>query len=99
MRTLAVALVAGVSLQDVSLATPARAEPPVLSRSMVDNGLVKRPRYCDQHGRCWTEGYRNMLFDTYAYAPPPRYGKPQEIATGKAAVSAKALSGRVAKSR
>ena len=65
-------LVAGALVQGLPLASPAYAEPPVLSRTMVDNGYVKRPRYCDQHSRCWTEGYRNALLDSYAQAPPPR---------------------------
>jgi hypothetical protein len=88
MKTLAFALLAGVCLLEFPLAGPAYAEPPVLSRSMVDNGLVKRPRYCDQHNRCWTEGYRNVLLDSYNFAPP-RYAKVEKTAPRKLAVAAR----------
>ena len=89
MKTLALAVVAGVLVQGLPLASPAYAEPPVLSRTMVDNGYVKRPRYCDQHSRCWTEGYRNALLDSYAQAPPPRYAKSEKAAPRKLAVAAR----------
>jgi hypothetical protein len=98
MKTLALLLAAAACLQGFSLASPAQAEPLVLSRSLVDNGYVKRPRYCDQHSRCWTEGYRNALLDSYNFATPPRYAKSEKMATGKVAIAAK-TSGRVAKAR
>lgn len=88
MKTLVLALVAGTCLNGLSLATFARAEPVVLTRSMVDNAYVKRPRYCDQHGRCWTEGYRNPLLASYALAPPPvQYGSNRPTTSKMATVA------------
>jgi hypothetical protein len=50
----------------------ASAEPVTLSRSTVDDGYIKTRKHCDQRGRCWTEGRRNPLLDSYNYAPPPK---------------------------
>lgn len=85
MKPLVLAFIAGACLQGLPLATPALAEPLVLSRSPVDNAYVKRHRYCDQHGRCWTEGYRNVLFGVYDLAPPPSYAIPGKTTTAQVA--------------
>jgi hypothetical protein len=73
MKTLAAAIVTGtfVIAAPVIIA-PAIAEPVTLSRSLVDDGYIKSRKNCDQRGRCWTEGRRNPLLDSYNYAPPPK---------------------------
>lgn len=85
MKILVLALMSVACLQGLSLATAARAEPLVLSRTAVDNGYVKRYRYCDQHRRCWTEGYRNVLAGVYDIAPPPSYARPERTTTAQVA--------------
>ncbi len=41
-----------------------------LTRKTVDNGWEKARMNCDQFGRCWKEGSRNALLDSYNHAPP-----------------------------
>ena len=55
-----------------AVAQPIRNEPVTLSRSTVDDGYAKLRKNCDQRGRCWTEGHRNPLRDSYNFVPPPR---------------------------
>ena len=64
----AIALASGAS----AVAQPVRNEPVTLSRSMVDDGYAKLRKNCDQRGRCWTEGLRNPLLDSYNFVPPRR---------------------------
>ena len=85
MKPLVLALVSAASLQGSPFASPARAEPLVLSRTAVDNGYVKRYRYCDQQRRCWIEGYRNALAGVYDIAPPPSYARPEKTTTAQVA--------------
>jgi hypothetical protein len=51
---------------------PVQAEQVILSRSTVDDGYAKLRKNCDQRGRCWTEGRRNPLLDSYNFVTPPR---------------------------
>ncbi len=67
MRKVAMALLAGyVGL----FASSADASSLTLTRKTVDNGWEKARMNCDQFGRCWKEGSRNSLLDSYNYAPP-----------------------------
>jgi hypothetical protein len=69
MRKIIMALLAGyVGL----FASTADAGSLTLTRKTVDNGWEKARMNCDQFGRCWKEGSRNALLDSYNYAPPPR---------------------------
>ena len=70
MKILAPAGAAVVLLAAPAAAVGAGVEPVTLTRSIVSDGYAKLRRYCDQAGRCWTEGYRNPLIDAYALAPP-----------------------------
>jgi hypothetical protein len=88
MKTPALALAAAV-LAFAPVVT-AHAEPLQLSRSTVVTGVAKVHKYCDQQGRCWTEGHRNMLLATYALAPPPRYVTSRDVKKFDALMSARA---------
>ena len=68
IAALAIALASGAS----AVAQPVRNEPVTLSRSTVDDGYAKLRKNCDQRGRCWTEGRRNPLLESYNFAPAPR---------------------------
>ena len=67
-------LALAAALAAVLWAAPLAAEPLTLTSSLVDDGYAKVRKHCDQHSRCWTEGYRNQLLEAYRLAPPPRYG-------------------------
>lgn len=58
----------------------AAAEPVTLNQTIVKDGFGKLRRHCDQQGRCWTEGYRNLLLDSYAFVPPPPWYRPVKLA-------------------
>lgn len=88
MKTPALLLAAAVLV--LAPAAGAHADPVVLSRSLVDTGFARVHKHCDQHGRCWTEGYRNMLLAIYALAPPPRYATSREAARVNELMSARA---------
>ena len=64
----AIALASGAS----AIAQPVRNEAVTLSRSTVDDGYAKLRKNCDQRGRCWTEGRRNPLLESYNFAPAPK---------------------------
>lgn len=69
MRKVTIALLAGhIGL----FASYAEAGSLTLTRKTVDNGWEKSRMNCDQFGRCWKEGRRNALLDSYNIAPPPR---------------------------
>jgi hypothetical protein len=77
MKTAAIAFAAVVLLSSPVVADVARAEPLTLSRTIVKDGFGKLRRYCDQASRCWTEGYRNPLLETYAtIGAPPWFRQP-----------------------
>lgn len=83
MKTIAVAFAAVVLFGSPVVASVAGAEPLTLSRSIVKDGFGKLRRYCDQASRCWTEGYRNPLLETYAtIGAPPWFRQP--VVTAKA---------------
>ena len=80
MKIITLALTAPLLLATPALADSA-AQPPILSRSIVNDGYTKSHQYCDQAGRCWTEGHRNPLLATYAtLGAPPWYRKPIVLA-------------------
>ncbi len=65
MKKVTMALLAGyVGL----FASHADASSLTLTRKTVDNGWEKARMNCDQFGRCWKEGSRNALLDSYNYA-------------------------------
>ena len=73
MKLLASTLALGVLALSLPVAAkPALAEQVILSRSKVDDGYARLRKNCDQRGRCWTEGHRNLLLDSYNYMPPPK---------------------------
>jgi hypothetical protein len=73
MKKLVLALAAiALTYGGSAIAQPIRSEPVTLSRSMVDDGYAKLRKNCDQRGRCWTEGHRNPLRDSYNFVPMPR---------------------------
>ena len=76
MKTVALLLAASLVAGSSAVADTTRAEPLTLTRTIVKDGFGKVHRYCDQQSRCWTEGYRNPLIETYAFAAPPWYRKP-----------------------
>jgi hypothetical protein len=59
---------------------PAVAEPVTLTQTIIKDGFAKLRRHCDQQGRCWTEGHRNLLLDSYALAPLPPWYRPVKLA-------------------
>jgi hypothetical protein len=68
----------------------ATAEPVTLTRSIVNDGYAKVRRYCDQASRCWNEGHRNALLQTYDYvAAPPWFRKPVVVAKKSGVKTAK----------
>jgi hypothetical protein len=80
MKKVTMALLAGyVGL----FASHADASSLTLTRKTVDNGWEKARMNCDQFGRCWKEGSRNALLDSYNYAPPPRGRKARLEAGGR----------------
>jgi hypothetical protein len=72
MKLLALGLVGALTLALTVAAAPVQAEQVILSRSTVDDGYAKLRKNCDQRGRCWTEGRRNPLLDSYNFVTPPR---------------------------
>ena len=98
MKTLTL-LLATTLVIPLSFASPARAEPLVLSRTIVNDGYAKLRKYCDQHSRCWTEGHRNPLLQAYAFAPSLRFATAHRFAKTHAAMSAKAVPAKVTRSR
>ena len=76
MKTVVLAF-AGALLLASSAAT---AEPVTLTQTIVKDGFAKLRRHCDQQGRCWTEGHRNLLLDSYALAPLPPWYRPVKLA-------------------
>ena len=77
MKVIAPALAALLVLGSPVVAGTATAEPVTLTRSIVNDGYAKVRRYCDQASRCWNEGHRNVLLQTYDYiAAPPWFRKP-----------------------
>ena len=80
MKTLSLALAVSLLLGSSTIAERARAEPVTLSRTIVKDGFGKHRRYCDQASRCWTEGYRNLLLESYATLPPPPWYRHVKVA-------------------
>lgn len=80
MKTLSLALAVSLLLGSSAIAQRAGAEPVTLSRTIVKDGFGKHGRYCDQASRCWTEGYRNLLLDSYATLPPPPWYRHTKLA-------------------
>jgi hypothetical protein len=77
MKVIVPALAALLVLGSPVVAGTAGAEPVTLTRTTVNDGYAKVRKYCDQASRCWTEGHRNVLLQTYDYiAAPPWFRKP-----------------------
>ena len=86
MKTVVLAFAGALLLAS---SVPAAAEPVTLTQTIVKDGFGKLRRHCDQQSRCWTEGYRNLLLDSYAMVPPPPwYRQPVKLAA-KSAVKQK----------
>jgi hypothetical protein len=81
MKTVVLALAGSLLLAS----SPAVAEPVTLTQTIVKDGFGKLRRHCDQQGRCWTEGYRNPLLDSYAMVAPPPWYRPVRLAAKPAA--------------
>ena len=73
----------------VLVSSAVSAEPPTLTQTIVKEGFGKLRRHCDQQGRCWTEGYRNLLLDSYALMPPPPWYRTVKVAAKQRPQAAK----------
>ena len=87
MKTVALAFAASLLTGSSAL-----AEPVTLTRTLINDGYAKLHRYCDQQSRCWTEGHRNLLLDSYAMVPPPPWYRPVKLAAKPQAAKPKVAS-------
>jgi hypothetical protein len=73
MRTIAIAILAGVGA--LSVGSAARASDIIGSTEYASPGLVQQVRMiCDEDGRCYnTRGSRTIVRESYGYQPRERY--------------------------
>lgn len=50
------------------IATDSHATSLTLTTTTIDNGWEKARVHCDQFSRCWREGWRNPLLQSYEYS-------------------------------